>query len=137
MLIGVDWAPGKKVLRTFGLSLVATGLIVGCIMGFALNAPEGGKLVGGALAAGGVLTALAPVPVARPIYVLFMAPAFLIGNVVGRVLVALFFYLLITPLGFVLRRMKGDWLGLSRGGKPTYWVAHDEPASPEDYERQF
>ena len=63
----------------------------------------------------------------RPIYRGGMTISFHIGHVMGKVMLTVFFLLVVTPLGLVLRLMGKDLLGLRR--KPdaaTYW----HPAKP-------
>jgi hypothetical protein len=62
-----------------------------------------------------------------------------LGWVMTRVILTVFFYLLLTPYGLVSRLFREDPLDLSwKRRKPSYWI--DKPASasgPERYERQY
>jgi hypothetical protein len=96
--------------------------------------------VGGFLTAMGLACLLAlgaglrPRPV-RPVYRLAMTVGFYLGQAVGRVLLALAFLLIVTPVGLVLRIAGKDLLRLRRDPHRTsYWRAA-RPAP--DFDRQF
>lgn len=64
----------------------------------------------------------------RPIYRGAMTASFHVGQVMGRVLLVVFFFLLVTPMGILLRWLGKDLLHLRRNAqRTTYW----EPARPE------
>jgi hypothetical protein len=64
-----------------------------------------------------------------------MTASFHVGQVMGRVLLVVFFFLLVTPVGILLRWLGKDLLHLRRNAqRTTYW----EPARPEgSLERLF
>ena len=66
----------------------------------------------------------------RPIEVVSMKLAEVMGAVMSRVVLTLAFYLMITPLGFLLKLLGKDLLDLS-GERSSYWmpVEKDGPAS--------
>lgn len=73
----------------------------------------------------------------RYVYIVWMTLAFPIGLVMSTVVVSLFYYLLITPIGLVMRMMGRDKLGLKP--KPigeSYWVKKGPPPPKERYLRQ-
>jgi len=68
-----------------------------------------------------VLAALKP-RLVRPLYRIGMTLAFYVGQVVGKVLLAIFFLAILTPLSFVIRLIGKDLLGLKpTAGSATYW----------------
>jgi len=135
-LVHVDWNPGPKVMRTFAGSLVAAGVVIASLFGLWLGrAPA--YWVAGALAVAGLLALVGPAWLRRPIYLGVTGPAWVVGNVVSRVLVSAVFYVLVTPMGLVARAFGRDPLAL-RTKKASYWTALDTGASkPEEYERPF
>lgn len=136
-LVQVDWNPGPKVLATFAWSLVATGVLVAGLVGAWGDRTLLGYGAGGLFVVAGLLTLLGPPAVKRPIYLAFTGPAWVFGNVVSRVLVAVVFYLLITPMGLVAGLFGYDPLGL-RAKKASHWSpVPANPNRPEDYERPF
>ena len=69
----------------------------------------------------------------------WMAFAKALGFVNTRILLGLFFYLCMTPLGFLLCLLGKDLLRLRLNpGVNTYWIPKArEPFDPERYKRQF
>ena len=67
-----------------------------------------------------------------------MILAFPIGWVVSRLLLAILFYGVVTPMGLVLRLGGRDPLRLARpAARTTYWMAKPGPADLRSYFRQF
>lgn len=132
--------PSGKDLRVFGLGM---GLI---LSGFALWGAwrpgfdlSTGRLVALALAAAlGMAGLAAPKALSLP-YRGWMAVARVLNWIVTRVLLIVFFLLVITPVG-VLRRLFGaDDLGLRRApGRQTYWhEPEQDDRGPERYTHPF
>jgi hypothetical protein len=69
----------------------------------------------------------------------WMVFAMALGFVNTRILLTLFFYLVLTPIGLLLRLFGKDPLHLSLDSKAkTYWTPKTkEPYNPEHYKRQF
>lgn len=71
----------------------------------------------------------------RPLYRAGMTVSFCVGQVVGRILLALIFISVLTPMGLALRLFGKDLLRLRRRpGSASYWRAA-RPGGPLD--RQF
>lgn len=73
------------------------------------------------------------------VYLAWMTLAVLLGFVVSHVLLTLFFYLVIFPIGLAARLAGKDFLSLKldRTAK-SYWLKRaDAPKSAADYEKQF
>ena len=134
-LVSISWRPSPKELRKFGL-VVMIGLgIIGAVFQFLLNnvtAAYGVYIAAGVLG----IPALTGLPIALPGYWLWMGIAFVMGNIMGRVVLGVVFYGLITPMGIV-RRIFNDKLQLRPRNASSYW--RDIPAGDETsrYERQF
>lgn len=75
----------------------------------------------------------------RPVYIPWMAMAFLLGFVVSTFLLTLFFYLVLTPIGLIAQWLGKDFLGLKWDSQtPTYWRPRRSALKQRsDYERQF
>ncbi len=90
---------------------------------------------------GGVLMALGAVlpRVLKWIYLAWMCLAVLLGFVMSHVLLVLFFYLVVFPIGLAARIAGKDFLSLKldREAK-SYWLKrNDAPKTAADYEKQF
>ena len=73
----------------------------------------------------------------KPVQTAWMTLALLMGWVMTRVILAIVFYLVITPIGLVIRLSGKDFMNRSfPGNEGSYWLDHAERVK-EDYERQF
>ena len=72
----------------------------------------------------------------RPVQKIWMTLALLIGWLVTRVILCALFYLVVTPLGFIIRLSGRDLLGLKIENHTTYWLDH-APRDKSSYENQF
>ena len=73
------------------------------------------------------------------IYIAWMSVAFVLGFVMAHLILAVLFYLILTPLGLVARLAGKDFLSLKldRAAK-SYWIPRAQNSkSASDYERQF
>lgn len=88
-----------------------------------------------AVAIAGAANAVAFPRLWRPIYRGVMTVSFYWGQFMGRVLLSLFFLLLLTPIALLIRLLGKDLLRLKRNpAVQTYW----QPAKPnDDFDRQF
>jgi hypothetical protein len=142
----INLRPARRDLRWFGLiTLVVSGLLGALLYvkkglyGYSLGASA--DVVAYGLWGVGLLSALFSLvwPAAnRPLYVLLTLLTYPVGYVVSHLLMALFFYGVLTPLGLVFRLIGRD--PLRRKFEPqatTYWEPHDKPASIKRYFQQF
>lgn len=128
---------GDKELRKFGLLVGGVFALLGLWCLFR-HKPAWPWLV--APAAPLLLLGLVFPRSLRVVYIGWMAMAFTLGLVVSTVLLTLFFYLVITPVGLLARLVGKDFL--SRKLDPnaaSYWLPRNlaEPKQKVDYERQF
>jgi hypothetical protein len=73
------------------------------------------------------------------VYIAWMSVAFVMGFMMAHVILTLFFFLIITPIGLIARVFGKDFLSLKLDrGAESYWIPRGQKAkSPADYERQF
>jgi hypothetical protein len=145
-MVELNLRPDTRTLRQFGwIALVGFGLLALCAwkgwLVFAHLEPETRGTVAMVLAAlAGVSTLFSVVyPKANwPIYVGLTVIAFPIGFVLSYVIMATLFYVVIAPVGFLLRAFGKD--PMDRRFLPaakTYWL-DARPARPrESYFKQF
>jgi hypothetical protein len=126
----------RKEVRKFGLLFAALSVLAGAYMawkGFqGLWIPLG-------LAGFFVLTGLSMPRVLRPFYVVWMRFASMLGWFNTRLLLTVFFFLVLTPIGLVMRLSGKDLLdkNIDRRGK-SYWVKRPPgPKVPQSYEHLF
>jgi hypothetical protein len=91
-----------------------------------------------ALAAAFALLALAAPTLLRPVFIAMTAASLPIGWVVSHVVMLLFFYVIITPVGLVFRLIGRDPLHRQfEPGAATYWVRRESVTDVKRYYRQF
>jgi hypothetical protein len=68
-----------------------------------------------------------------------MSLAVALGFVVSGILLTLFFFLVITPVGWAARIFGNDFLSLKLDRTAaSYWIPRErKPKTPAEYERQF
>ena len=91
------------------------------------------------LAAAGVvvgLVGLVSPTLVRPIYTGWMVAAFPIGWTVSRLVLAIVFFLVLTPVASLFRLTGRDSLWLRRSDRQSHWRAKRQPATLKEYFRQ-
>jgi hypothetical protein len=128
---------GRSELRKFGLLVGGVFALFGIIMLLRGKPHYPWFLVpGGFLILGG---AIFPA-VLKHVYIAWMSLAFVMGFVISHILLTLFFYFVITPIGLIARLVGKDFLRLKLDRNAnSYWIPRQDksPKSPADYERQF
>jgi len=93
------------------------------------------------LAPGGLLVlAGAIVPrLLKHVYIAWMSLGFALGFVVSNVVLTVFYYLALTPVGLIARLCGQDFLALKRNhAAVSYWIMKPGGARrPQEYEQQF
>ena len=133
-LISINWKPAPRALREFGVvMLVGLGVIGG------LTFWRGRHEVAYALWAFGAVSGvlgLTGTRIALPFYWGWMSIGFLLGNIVGRALIVVFFYGVITPMGLAMRLLRRDRLALRKPKTDTCWCDSPAVSDIEYYQRQ-
>ncbi len=137
-LMEIEWHPSDRQLRVFGVSGLAASILAALILHFAWGLAAIWMLA--VVMAGAVifLCSLLSPAAARVLYVGLTLVAMPIGLVVSFVLLAAFYFLLLTPLALVFRLIGRD--SLRRKYEPdakSYWVAHKPNDNMERYLHQF
>jgi hypothetical protein len=129
--------PTAADLRTFGRFLVPFVAVLGALVRLRTGSGTAGLavwIVGGALAA----VYLAVPPARRPIFVGWTGLTYPIGWLISHVVLAAVFYLVFTPIGFLVRRFSRDPLERRfEPSRPTYWIERESTPEVSRYFRQF
>ena len=136
-LVKVNWHPSLKELRLFAALEPVFFAIVGWLVAFRFRSPLAGIAIFAIGAAIGVMGLLAPRAI-RPVYVLWMAAALPIGWLVSHAAMAGIFFLVITPIGLIMRACGRD--PMQRRFDPparTYWRERAESRETREYFRQY
>ena len=141
-LVKLNWKPSPKELRQFGAIFGSGFLLIGLVKYFWIwnwlferNEKLGLifiliGIVGGAIGLTGTKLAL-------PLYWVWIGIAFVLGNIMSRVVITLIYYGVVTPMSFVARLLGRDKLQLKKRAVQSYWQDISLPHEPEKYERQF
>jgi hypothetical protein len=137
-LVSVNWNPDRKSLNSFRLISIGATLVIATLL-YTLKHVDP-RWCGVVIGAGGLiwLSGIVSLKLTRYIYVVMMVVTLPIGYVVSLVLMAVFYFGLITPLGLVFRLIGRDVL--CRRFDPdaqTYWVSHEQTTSEERYFQRF
>ena len=84
-----------------------------------------------------VVTYYAVPAIRRPFFDLWMAVAYPIGWLVSHVIIAVVFYLLITPIGLIMRLGRDPMNRAFDRSATTYWVPRDSKTPAARYFKQF
>jgi hypothetical protein len=137
-LVEINWHPDARQLRVFGLSGLVASLVLAAVLVFAWGVALVWGLV--VLAAGLSILAcsLISLRAARLLYIALTAVALPIGFVISLVLLAVFYFLLLTPVGVLFRLTGRDPLCRRFDAScDSYWVPREPPSGPDRYFHQF
>ena len=74
----------------------------------------------------------------KPIYLVWMVFAAILGWIMTRIILSLVFYLLITPIDLLTRLIGEDFLALKKIESNSYWNYRDSSKElNQNYEKQF
>lgn len=142
----IQWKPDRAELRKFAVSLMIGFPVLAVILALAAWWKTGVpgvfpiRLGAGGLLAGALLWP-APAAVIRPFYLMWYVLAACIGLVLGNLLFAMCFYLVLTPIGLALRLAGRRPLQTHPDPTATtYWHVvgdGDKALAPSRYYQQF
>lgn len=136
-LIEINWNPEKRELRQFGLIAVVVLGAAGVILRFGFGVAGIWALM---LAGTGLcicLVTLVSAKAARIIYLGLTFAALPIGLVMSFLLMATFYFLILTPVGLVFRLLGRDVLDRKfKVDTPTYWMPRQKTRDAEQYFHQ-
>lgn len=136
-IVEINLDPTRQQLRMFGWLLLPFGALIGLIVFWqSTNAMLASATAGGIAATG--LVGLVVRPFLLWVYRIWLMVTYPIGWVVSHLMVAIVFYLLISPIGIVMRFAGRDELRRSFDDEcESYWTPRKEPEDNERYFRQF
>ena len=74
----------------------------------------------------------------KPLHTFWMGLAFFLGWFVSRILLTILFFVIVTPIGLMLRLFGKDLLNLKiEKDKNSYWIRRQSKPSPDSYEKMF
>ena len=137
-VLDIKWNPSPNDLRWFSavwfpLACLLLGFMIGSKLGI-------WSMAFGIWIVGGILSPIAFfVPgVALRLYQCWMVAAFPIGWTISHLILGAIYYLLITPLGLLMRAFGRDSMGKRFDPQAsTYWTPHQPTTDPKRYFRQY
>ncbi len=136
-LVEIDRNPPARQLRWYGLSMVAFFLIIGALLHFQFGLPRAARVVW--LLGGAVGLLFYAVPALRlALYLTWIQAVYPIGFVVSGLVLAVSYYIVLTPIGLCLRIFRRD--ALQRrfdSDAESYWREHRTGGEPSQYFRQY
>ena len=137
-LIEINWNPEHKELRKFGIISVIASVLIALLL-YLLKGP-GIRWMAIIIAAGLFifLSSMISFKLTRVIYLGLILVTMPIGLVVSFTLLAIFYFLLLTPLGLIFRLMGRDALGRKFDSTiESYWAPRRPPDNLDRYFHQF
>ena len=136
-LIEIDWNPGGRQLRVFGLGAMAASLVLIAVLIFLWHTAIIWALIVLAAGAAILVCSLVSPRATRIVYLVLTVGATPIGLAVSFVMLAAFYFLLLTPVGLLFRLIGRDPLHRAFDHKAdSYWVPRGPPPSAERYFHQ-
>ena len=128
--------PSAKELIKFGATFLVGMALIGALQFFGFHHEP---LARGLWIAGGVVFLLSFIkPVARILYILWMALGITMGLVTQPLILVIVFLLLITPVGLVFKLIQRDTMKRKLDkGATSYWEEYKETDDPATYVKQF
>jgi len=132
----VNWRPDARELRRFAIAMLIGFTVLGLLSLWRAGGIGTASIV--LWSAGVVLAIAAFVPgLGKVAYLAVYLPTSIIGYVVSNVILALMFFLIITPLGIILKLMGKDLLQQRRQKDTTQWTPVKGVKTEDSYYRQF
>ena len=129
----VKWNPDATELRRFAVAMLIGFAVLGLLAAWRAGGISTGAIV--LWSTGVVLAVAAVVPkLGRLAYLAVYLPTSIIGYVVSTVILTLMFFLVITPLGILLRLLGQDLLQQQRQKR---WTPVTRVKTEDSYYRQF
>ena len=129
-------ARSTRELRKFGLTVGGIFLVLGAISRWRGHATP--PLVFWTLGAALVVPGLVAPGILGPVERVWMRFAEALGHFNARIILTVLYYLVVTPIGFVLRRFKDPLDRTIADGRESEWIARPrQPVDPARYREQF
>jgi hypothetical protein len=135
-LVDINWNPNPTELRKFGVTMLVGFALIGVVLQFAFG-KEIPAYVCYTLAALLGILGLSGTIAGLWAYRAWMGVAFVMGNIISRVLLALIYFGMFWPMGAIRRMLGADPLTLKKPNSTTFWTDAPPPTTRERAERQF
>jgi len=125
----------KKELKKFGITIGGVLLLISAFL-FIYEKPSASYFMGGGFAFQ-IIAQIFP-KIFLPIQKAWMALAVVLGFIMTRVILSILFYLVITPINFISRLFRKDFLNLKiEKEKKSYWNLREIKYEKSSTEKQY
>jgi hypothetical protein len=136
-LLPFDWKPDSRKLRQFAVASAVFAGILGAWLCFGLDLPAVSAVIAWSAGAAVLVAGLLVPRAVLPLYVALTAVALPIGLVLSTVILAVVYFLLVTPIGLGMRVLGGDAMGRRRRrSEESFWTRRPPPADVKRYLHQ-
>jgi len=136
-LVEINRNPSTKDLRVFAALQIVFFAVVAWLVYRRTESTTAAAIIVTVSVIAGVVGLVAPSRL-RLVYVGWMMAVFPIGWVVSHAVLVVIYYLVLTPIGLILRMRGHDPLGgVFDPGAATYWNDRPPARRAKDYFRQF
>jgi multisubunit Na+/H+ antiporter MnhB subunit len=137
-LVEINWNPDRRQLRVFGIGALAILTTVAALLHYLRGLPAAWAAALSAVGLAIFLVSLASPGLAKRIYVTLTVVTLPIGIAVSFVLMAAFYFLILTPVGLFFRLIGRDTLRRKFDrNAATYWIPRRPPETSDRYFHQF
>ncbi|MDA1012869.1 MAG: SxtJ family membrane protein [Planctomycetota bacterium] len=136
-LMEINWQPSRKEMKFFAVLQIAFFAIISSIVWKATESTTGPIWIMGISVSVGVVGFFVH-PFMRLVYLGWLLAVFPIGWTISQVVVAGIFFLVITPIGLIMRVFRYD--PMQRKFDPnasTYWLPRESNTKSTQYFRQY
>jgi hypothetical protein len=135
-MVEINWNPDARTLRWFAGLQFAFFCVIAWLWRASLGPMGTTLLVLASVITGGI--GLARPAWIRLVYVGWMVAVFPIGWVMSHVLLAVIYFVVLTPIALLVRWRRGDPLHRQfDAAAPTYWTPRRPAENTERYFRQY
>lgn len=136
-MIDVNWNPSRRDVKIFAILFVLFFVLVAYWVYRGTDSATAAGVTFAAGAAIGVGGFFLP-NLMRYVYIVWMAAVLPIGFVVSHLILAFIFYLVVTPVGLLMRVCGYDPMHRRFDKEATsYWIRREAQPKSEQYFRQF
>jgi hypothetical protein len=132
----VKWRPDGKELRRFAVAMLVGFSLLGLFTAWRAKEIGNGSVILWGIGASLAIGAFVP-KLGRVVYLGVYLPTSIMSYVLSSVVLALMFFLLITPLGIILRLMGKDLLQQRRPKQKAGWAPVKRIKTEDNYYHQF
>jgi hypothetical protein len=137
-MLEVNWNPSRKELKQFAGIWFPLACAVLCGVLYRWNVRVGVISAFASIAAVVAVVGYFIPAVSRAVYVGWMVAAFPLGWTISHLVMGLVYYVLITPMGLIMRWCGRDSMGRTFDpGRDSYWVPRTPPKDKQQYFRQY